>query len=37
MIEQAPGNVWDLHQSIEFYEDDMAYAREYIAGLLRTA
>jgi hypothetical protein len=33
MIEQALDDVWDLHQSIEFDEDSMAYAREFIGPL----
>ena len=33
MIQQALDDVWDLHQSIEFDEDSMAYAREFIGPL----
>ena len=33
MIEQALYDVRDLHQSIEFDEDHMAFAREYIGPL----
>ena len=33
MIEQALDDVWDLHQSIEFDEDSMGYAREFIGPL----
>ncbi|MGB5278778.1 MAG: hypothetical protein WBO73_12020 [Gammaproteobacteria bacterium] len=33
MIEQALDDVWDLHQSIEFDEDFMADAREFIGPL----
>ena len=33
MVEQALDDVWDLHQSIEFDEDSMAYAREFIGPL----
>lgn len=33
MIEQALDDVWDLHQSIEYDEDYMAIAREFIGPL----
>lgn len=33
MIEQALDDVWDLHQSIEYDEDYMAVAREFIGPL----
>jgi hypothetical protein len=33
MIEQALDDVWDLHQSIEFDDDFMADAREFIGPL----
>ena len=33
MIEQALDDVWDLHQSIEYDEDFMAVAREFIGPL----
>ena len=33
MIEQALDDVWDLHQSIEYDEDHMAFAREFIGPL----
>lgn len=33
MIEQALDDVWDLHQSIEYDEDFMADAREFIGPL----
>jgi len=33
MIEQALDDVWDLHQSIEYDEESMAYAREFIGPL----
>ena len=33
MIQQALDDVWDLHQSIEFDEDSMGYAREFIGPL----
>ena len=33
MVEQALDDVRDLHQSIEFDEEHMAYAREYIGPL----
>jgi hypothetical protein len=33
MIEQALDDVWDLHQVIEFDEEGMAYAREFIGPL----
>jgi hypothetical protein len=33
MIEQALDDVWDLHQSIEYDEDYMSVAREYIGPL----
>lgn len=33
MIEQALDDVWDLHQAIEFDEESMAYAREFIGPL----
>jgi hypothetical protein len=32
-IEQALDDVWDLHQSIEFDEESMSYAREFIGPL----
>ena len=33
MIEQALDDVWDLHQSIEYDEDYMSVAREFISPL----
>jgi hypothetical protein len=33
MIEQALDDVWDLHQSVEFDEDSMAYVREFVGPL----
>lgn len=33
MIEQALDDVWDLHQSIEYDEEFMAVAREFIGPL----
>ena len=33
MIEQALDDVWDLHQSIDYDEDYMAVAREFIGPL----
>ena len=33
MIEQALDDVWDMQQSIEFDEDSMGYAREFIGPL----
>ena len=33
MIEQALDDVWDLHQSIEYDEEFMADAREFIGSL----
>ena len=33
MIEQALDDVWDLHQAIEFDQDSMSYAREFIGPL----
>jgi len=33
MIEQALDDVWDLHQSIEYDEEYMAVAREFIGPL----
>lgn len=33
MIEQALDDVWDLHQSIDYDEDFMAVAREFIGPL----
>ena len=33
MIEQALDDVWDLHQSIEYDEDFMAVARQFIGPL----
>jgi hypothetical protein len=33
MIEQALDDVWDLHQSIEYDEDYMSVAREFIGPL----
>ena len=32
-IEQALDDVWDLHQSIEFDEESMSYAPEFIGPL----
>jgi len=33
LIEQALDDVWDLHQTIDFDEESMAYAREFIGPL----
>ena len=33
MIQQALDDVWDLNQAIEFDEDSMSYAREFVGPL----